>query len=106
MVCAGEGQTQWMQSARLHIHKTPTLVGTPSMEQGIPIESSGAQEVSLTFLFFYLFILLLAVLGLCSCVQTFSSCGVGGYSLVAVCRLLIAVASLVVEHQLWSVWAQ
>ena len=26
----------------------------------------------------------------------------GGYSLVAVCGLLIAVASLVVEHRLWE----
>ena len=61
---------------------------------------------SITDLYFLFVCLLLAVLGLCSCVQAFSSCGVGGYSLVAVCRLLIAVASLVVEHQLWSVWAQ
>ena len=32
--------------------------------------------------------------------RAFSSCGEGGYSLVAVCRLLTAVASLVLEHGL------
>ena len=47
--------------------------------------------------FIYLF---LAVLGLRCCVQAFSSCGEQGLLFVAVCRLLIAVASLVAEHGL------
>ena len=47
-------------------------------------------------IFIYFIYFILAVLGLCCC---------SGYSLVAVCRFLIAVASLVVEHGLWSVWA-
>ena len=47
-----------------------------------------------------LFIYLLAVLGLCGCVQAFSSCGEQGLLFVAVRGLLIAVASLVVEHGL------
>ena len=52
------------------------------------------------YTYIYLFIyFLLAVLGL-HCCMTFSSCGEGGFSLVVVCRLLIAVASLVVEHRL------
>ena len=46
---------------------------------------------------FYLF---LAALGLCCCVRAFSSCGERGLLLVAERGLLIAVASLVVEHGL------
>ena len=42
--------------------------------------------------------LFFAVLGLCCCVQTFSSCSEWGLLFVAVRGLLIAVASLVVEH--------
>ena len=48
-------------------------------------------------LFIYLF---LAALGLRCCMQAFSSCGEQGLLLVVVCGLLIAVASLVVEHEL------
>ena len=47
--------------------------------------------------FIYLF---LALLGLCCCARAFSSCGECGPLFVAVRRLLIAVASLVVEHGL------
>ena len=54
-----------------------------------------------TFIFLiYLFYLFLAVLGLCCCVWAFSSCGEGGLLFITVCSLLIAVASLVVEHGL------
>ena len=58
---------------------------------------------------FYLFIfnlfkkflnLFLAALGLCCCVQAFSSFGKQGLLFVTVRRLLIVVASLVVEHGL------
>ena len=48
----------------------------------------------------YLFNLFLAALGLCCCVQAFSSCVERGLLFVAACRLLIAVASLVAEHGL------
>ena len=48
----------------------------------------------------YLFILLLALLGLLCCAQAFSSCGERGLLFVAVRGLLIAVASLVAEHEL------
>ena len=56
----------------------------------------------LNFLFFfYKFIyLFLAVLGLCCCARAYSSCGERGLHFVVVCRLLIAVASLVAEHDL------
>ena len=61
------------------------------------------------FLKFYLFIF--TVLCLRCCVQDFSSCGEQGLLFVAVCELLIVVASLVVKHglqacglqQLWRV---
>ena len=46
------------------------------------------------------FILFLAALGLCCCAQAFSSCGERGLLFVAMCRLLIVVASLVAEHGL------
>ena len=53
------------------------------------------------FLFIYLFIyLFLAVLGLHCCARAFSSCGEWGLLFVAVCGLLIVVASLVVEYGL------
>ena len=48
-------------------------------------------------LFIYLF---LAALGLCCCAQAFFSCSEQGLIFVVVCGLLIAVASLVVEHRL------
>ena len=56
-------------------------------------------------LFIYLFLinlfqLFLPVLGLCCCVRAFSSCVKQGLLFVAVHALLIAVASLVVEHGL------
>ena len=44
--------------------------------------------------------LFLAALGLRCCVRAFSSCGEQGLLFVAARRLLIAVASLVVEHRL------
>ena len=54
-------------------------------------------------LFFNKFIfidLFLVALGLPCCVWAFSSCGEQGLLFVAVCGLLIAVASPVVEHRL------
>ena len=56
----------------------------------------------LTLLFFKIFIylLFLAVLGLLCCTGAFSSCGEQGLLFVAVCGLLMAVASLVAEHRL------
>ena len=52
---------------------------------------------SLKFIFIYL---LLAVFGLCCCARAFSSCGDRGLLFVAGHGLLIAVASLAVEHGL------
>ena len=52
------------------------------------------------YVFFFFFNLLLDALVLRCCVWAFSSCGERGLLFIAVCRLLIAVASLVVEHRL------
>ena len=53
-----------------------------------------------SFFKFYLFIYLLAALGLRCCARAFSSCGKRGLLFVVVPRLLIAVASLAAEHRL------
>ena len=50
--------------------------------------------------YFILFILFLAVLGLGCCTRAFSSCSERGLLFVVVRGLLIAVASLIVEHGL------
>ena len=53
------------------------------------------------FFFFLIFIIYLLVeLGLCCCARAFSSCGERGLLFIVVHRLLIAVASLAVEHGL------
>ena len=49
--------------------------------------------------FIYLF---MATLGLCCCARAFSSCCERGLLFIAVCGLLIAVDSLLVEHGLWA----
>ena len=51
---------------------------------------------------FLRFIYVLAVVGLCCCTWAFCSSGKQGLLFVAVCRFLIAVASFVVEHRLWT----
>ena len=51
-------------------------------------------------LFFFNIYLFLAVQGVCCCAVFALVVASGGYSFVAVCRLLIALASLVVEHGL------
>ena len=64
---------------------------------------SGDTNVNFFFFFniFYLFIyLFLAALGLRCCVRAFSSCSEWGLLFIAVCGLLIAVASLVAEDGL------
>ena len=48
----------------------------------------------------HLFFFFWAALGLRCCAQAFSSCGERGLIFVLVRELLIAVASLVVEHEL------
>ena len=51
------------------------------------------------FFSFFKFIYFLAALGLRCCARAFSNCGERELLFVAVCGLLIAVASLVVEHR-------
>ena len=52
------------------------------------------------FYIFYFIYLSLAALGLCCCARAFSSCGERGLRFLEVHGLLIAVASLIVEHRL------
>ena len=52
------------------------------------------------FFLIYFIYLFLSALGLLCCAWAFSSCGEPGLLFVAVCGLLIAVASLVVKHGL------
>ena len=63
----------------------------------IPCDYSVVDMNILNYLFIYLF---LAALGLRCCVWAFLNCGERGLLFVAVHGLLIAVASLVVEHGL------
>ena len=56
-------------------------------------------EIFLKIYLFFIY-LFLAALDLHCCVRAFSSCGERGLLIVAVCGLLIVVASLVAEHGL------
>ena len=69
--------------------------------ESYPLDHQGSPRRFFFFKIIYLLIyLVLAVLGLYCCVQAFSSCSERGLLFVAVCELLTAVASLVVEHGL------
>ena len=57
-------------------------------------------SLDLFFFFLIYFIYFLAALGLHCCARAFSSCGKRGLLFVVVRGLVIAVASLVVEHGL------
>ena len=67
------------------------------------VKGRGPQGFFFVFFFnFYLFIylLFLAALGLRCCARAFCTCREQGLLFVEVCRLLIVVASPVVEHRL------
>ena len=61
---------------------------------------TGEHLIKLSFFFF------LAALGLCCFVQAFSSCSKLGVLFVAVCGLLIMVASSAAKHRLKGAQAQ
>ena len=68
-----------------------------------PLHSLTPYTFFLKFIFFFFLIylfLFLAALGLRCCTWAFSSCSEQGLLFIAVRRLLIAVASLAVEHRL------
>ena len=54
----------------------------------------------LFFLIYFIYLFILAALGLCCCARAFSSCSEQGLFVVVVRGLLTAVASLVAEHGL------
>ena len=67
----------------------------------VPISSTEVGIIFFSINLFYLFIyLFLAALGFHCCARAFSSCGEQGLLFIAVSRLLIVVASLVVEYGL------
>ena len=78
---------------------SPALAGgfLTTVPPGKPIISFFLIFIFNIYLFIYLF---LAALGLRCCTQAFFSCGEQGLLLFVVRGLLIAVASLVVEHRL------
>ena len=87
---------QWKEHCyqkHVHLKPNPALKFTSSVMLGRLYTFSILK-------FIYLFILFLAALGLRCCARAFSSCGERGLLFVAVGGLLIAVASLVVEHGL------
>ena len=58
------------------------------------------------FFFFLLIYLILAITGIFA-MRAFSLVAVSqGYSLVALCRLLLVIASLTAEHRLYGAWTQ
>ena len=81
-----------------HTHYLISVFGVVLQLSRLILES--ACQIVFLFFFFVLCCFVLAALGLCCCVRAFSSCGEQGLLFVAVHGLLIAVASLVVEHRL------
>ena len=69
----------------------------PVCSLGFDILKDTFSLLSFIYLFIYLF---MAALGLHCCAQAFSSCGEWELLFIVVHGLLIAVASLVVEHRL------
>ena len=76
------------------------FISTPNRKIKLGHRVSGFPEVLVLFFIIYYFYFLLAALGLRCCTWAFSSCGERGLLFIAVCGLLIAVASLVAEHGL------
>ena len=74
--------------------------GTLARTSSIILDKMIMVDVLVSFLIDLFIYLFLAALGLRCCAQAFSSCGERGLLFVAVCGLLIAVASLIVEHGL------
>ena len=68
---------------------------SPASAGGLPTTAPPGKPLILFF-----FNLFLAALGLRCCAWAFSSCGEQGLLFIAVCGLLIVVASLVAEHGL------
>ena len=85
-VYRGYRTREWLHG--LHMHTGPIYAQT--------LHSYVCMHACMYFCMYFI----LVALGLCCCAQAFSSCGEEGYSLVAVCWLIITVASLVVQHRL------
>ena len=88
------GKIEWLSFREMN--EGPSLGTSPAL-CGFAGENPPADFFLIFFIIFYLF---LAVLGLRCCTWAFSSCGEWGLLFAAVHRLLIVVASLVAEHGL------
>ena len=79
----------------------------PALKDGVTVGGKGTNKsVVQTFFFFFtnylcICILFLAVLGVAARGLSLTAAH-GGFSLIAACRLLIAVACLVTEHRLYG----
>ena len=88
----------FLQISSRHLSKDSAL-GVPSYATAAwPTQMFSNPQVETPFFNFFFFIFGYA--GSLLLHRLFSSCSEGGYSLVAACRLLIVVTSLVVEHGL------
>ena len=84
-----------------HLRTSLLLGGTHYLlDPHLPLSCLAQIQTSVTFIVLFCFWFFLAVLGLCCCTWAFSSFSERGLLFVAVRRLLIVVASLVVEHGL------
>ena len=94
----------------LYSHQQHTLFSTSLPELVIlcslviAVVTHVRRYLTVCFLKSFLFDWFLAVLGLCCCTWVFSSCGEQRLLFPAVCRLLIAGASPLVEHSLYECW--
>ena len=99
-------EAEWLRAGRRTFHSWfQNLPRYPRHHAWVCTLYSGLMSASKCLdthlhLFFFFFF---AALGLCCCTLAFSSCGEGELLLVAVCGLLIAVASLVVARGLSGV---
>ena len=73
------------------------IVTNAAMDLGVQVSVQAPVLILFCLYLHMIFFFFLAALGLRCCVWAFSSCGERGLHLVAVCRLLTVVASVVVE---------
>ena len=90
MRCVPAKAAQFPKKARVHSQK----------------HTKGWYLLLFFFFFFLLIYLILAITGIFA-MRAFSLVAVSqGYSLVALCRLLLVIASLTAEHRLYGAWTQ
>ena len=104
-ICLHPHPSSYFPTLKFHFHlcslRDLTLSGFTLFNQWYPLLFFGQLALHLFFcLFIYLFFYLWLSLGLRCCTRAFSICGERELLFIAMCGLLIAVASLVAEHGL------